>query len=270
MITVTGATGNLGGATLAALLDTVPASELTVVVRDPTKAAELAARGVTVRQGDYDDPESLRTAFAGTDTLLLVSSPDTTPGVRPRQHGNAIDAAAATGVRRIVYTSAIGADNGEGFLADHTATEALLRESGVAWTALRNTFYLHFLVNPGLAAAAEAGELTGADGGQPVNFASVPDLAAATAAALVADGLDNTVHELRGAVFTLPDLAETVAAVSGRTVAYRAVPPAEFGQGAFLWDLIASGLFAEPSTDLEKLLGRPATSLRDAVTAALA
>src|SRR3954447_3999701 len=98
MITVTGATGNLGGATLAALLDTVPAAELTAVVRDPAKAADLAARGVTVRQGDYDDPESLRAAFAGTDTLLLVSSPDITPGVRPRQHGNAIAAAAAAGV----------------------------------------------------------------------------------------------------------------------------------------------------------------------------
>jgi NAD(P)H dehydrogenase (quinone) len=270
MITVTGATGNLGGATLAALLDTVPATELTAVVRDPAKAADLAARGVAVRQGDYDDPAALRAAFAGTDTLLLVSSPDVTPGVRPRQHGNAIDAAKAAGVHRIVYTSAIGADNGVGFLADHTATEALLRESGVAWTALRNTFYLHFLVNPGLAAAVEAGELTAADGGQPVNFASVPDFAAAAAAALTTDGLENTVHELRGPVFTLPELAATVSAVSGRPVAYRAVPPAEFGQGAFMWDLIASGLFAEPSADLEKLLGRPATSLREAVSAALA
>ncbi|MGI5126349.1 NAD(P)H-binding protein [Pseudonocardia sp. CA-107938] len=270
MITVTGATGNLGSATLAVLLDTVPAAELTAVVRDPAKAADLAARGVTVRQGDYDDPASLRAAFAGTDTLLLISSPDVTPGVRPRQHGNAIDAAKAAGVGRIVYTSAIGADDAQGFLADHTATEALLRESGVAWTALRNTFYLHFLVNPGLAAAVEAGELTAADGGQPVNFASVPDLAAAAAAAVTTEGLENTVHELRGPVFTLPELAETLTAVSGRPVAYRAVPAAEFGQGAFMWDLISSGLFAEPSTDLDKLLGRPATSLREAVTAALA
>jgi len=95
-------------------------------------------------------------------------------------------------------------------------------------------------------------------------------LSACAAAALTTDGLENTVHELRGQVFTLPELAEAVAAASGRPVAYRAVPAAEFGQGAFLWDLIASGLFAEPSTDLEKLLGRPAVSLRDAVTAALA
>ncbi len=171
---------------------------------------------------------------------------------------------------RIVYTSAIGADAGEGFLADHTVTEGLLRASGISWTFLRNTFYLHFLVNPGLASAVEAGEFTAADGGQPVNFASVPDLAAAAAAALTTDGLEDTVHELRGPVFTLPELAETLAAASGRTVAYRAVPAAEFGEGAFLWNLISSGLFAEPSTDLDKLLGRPATTLRDAVTAALA
>ncbi|SHK69389.1 NAD(P)H dehydrogenase (quinone) [Pseudonocardia thermophila] len=269
MITVTGATGNLGGATIAALLETVPASELTAVVRNPAKAADLAAKGVTVRRGDYDDPDSLRAAFAGTDTLLLVSSPDTTPGVRPRQHGNAIDAAKASGVRRIVYTSAIGAENATGFLADHTVTEELLRTSGVAWTALRNTFYLHFLINPGLAAAVEAGELKAADGGRPVNFASVPDLAAAAAAALTEDGLENTVHELRGTVFTLPELAEVLAEVSGRPVAYRAVPSSEFGETAFMWDMIASGFFAEPSDDLENLVGRPPVSLRDAVAAAL-
>lgn len=270
MITVTGATGNLGRVVVEKLLDTVPADDVTVVVRDPAKVAELAARGVGVRQGDYDDAASLAAAFVGTDVLLLVSSPDTTPGTRPRQHGNAVDAARSAGVGRIVYTSAIGADDGQGFLADHTVTEALIRDSGLPYTFLRNTFYLRFLVNPGLAEAVASGELVGADGGRAVNFAGIPDLADATVAALTGSGHENAVHELRGQVFTLAELAATVAEVSGRPVTHREVPAADLGPGAFLHDLIASGLFAEGSDDLEKLAGHPPISLKAAVTAALA
>jgi NAD(P)H dehydrogenase (quinone) len=265
MITVTGATGNLGSAVVAKLLDVVPANEVAVVVRDPAKVADLAERGVDVRTGDYDDPASLATAFAGTDVLLLVSSPDTTPGVRPRQHGNAVDAAKAAGVGRIVYTSAIGADDGQGFLADHTTTEALIRDSGVPYTFLRNSFYLHFLVNPGL---AHTDEVLGATQGKQINFVGIPDLADATVAALTGDGLANTVHELRGQVFTLDELAATVAEATGRPVTYREVPSAELEAG-FVHDLIASGLFAEPSADLEKLAGHPPVSLKAAVSAAL-
>ncbi|GAA2542505.1 NAD(P)H-binding protein [Pseudonocardia hydrocarbonoxydans] len=266
MIAVTGVTGNLGRVVLDDLLTRVPATELVAVARDPEKAAGL---GVDVRRGDYDDPASLRAAFEGVDVLLLVSSPDVTPGVRPRQHGNAIDAAKAAGVGRIAYTSAIGAQDGQGFLADHTTTEALLRDSGVPHTLLRNTFYEEVLVNPGLRAVVEAGELLGADGGRPVNFATIRDLGLAASAALTGDGHAGVVYELRGPLWTLPDLAAVVSEVSGTPVAYRVVPSSELGPIGFVHDLIASGLFSEPAPDLEKLLGRPATSLRDAVTAAL-
>src|SRR5947209_5918949 len=124
MITVTGVTGKLGRIVVEDLLTRVPPAELSAVARTPEKAADL---GIDVRHGDYDDPASLRTAFAGTDVLLLVSSPDVTPGVRPRQHGNAITAAVEAGVGRIVYTSALHAQDGPGFLADHGVTENLLR-----------------------------------------------------------------------------------------------------------------------------------------------
>lgn len=267
MIAVTGVTGKLGRVVLDDLLTRVPATELVAVARDPEKAAGL---GVEVRRGDYDDPASLRAAFEGVDVLLLVSSPDVTPGVRPRQHGNAIDAAKAAGVGRIAYTSAIGAQDGQGFLADHTTTEALLRDSGVPHTLLRNTFYEEVLVNPGLRAVVDAGELLGADGGRPVNFATIRDLGLAASATLTGEGHAGVVYELRGPLWTLPDLAAVLSEVSGTPVAYRAVPSSELGPIGFVHDLIASGLFSEPSPDLEKLLGRPGTSLREAVTAALA
>lgn len=112
MVVLTGVTGKLGRVVVEDLLTRVPAAELAVMVRDSRKAADLAERGVEVRSGDYADPPSLRTAFAGADVLLFVSSSDTTPGVRPLQHANVIAAAKATGVGRIVYTSIIGAGPG--------------------------------------------------------------------------------------------------------------------------------------------------------------
>lgn len=269
MIVITGATGKLGGLVVEDLLERVPAGELAAVAREPGKAADLAARGVDVRQGDYEDPASLRTAFAGADVLLLVSSPEITPGTRPRQHGNAIDAAVAAGVGRIVYTSAIGAQDGPGFLADHTTTEALLDASGLPHTLLRNTFYMEVLVNPGLAAVVEEGELRAADGGRPVNFATIADLALAASATLTGDEHAGATYELRGPLWTLPDLARTLGEVSGRPVEYRAVPVDELGPAGFVHGLIASGLFAEPSGDMEKLIGRRPTGLRQAVEAAL-
>jgi NAD(P)H dehydrogenase (quinone) len=269
MYVITGVTGKLGRVAIEDLLTRVPATEVAAVARDPRKAADLAERGVDVRQGDYEDPASLRAAFAGADVLLLVSGSDITPGARSRQHGNAIDAAVAAGVGRVVYTSAIGAENGQGFLADHTATEKLLAESGLPHTLLRNTFYMELLVNPGLRAAVDAGELLGADNGVPVNLATITDLGTAASVTVSGDGHAGAVYELRGPVWTLTDLARTLSEVSGKDVAYKPVPADELGQAAFVHQLIASGLFSEPAGDLEKLIGRPPTSLLEAVEGAL-
>jgi NAD(P)H dehydrogenase (quinone) len=269
MITVTGVTGKLGRIVIEDLLTRVPASELVAVARTPEKAADLAARGVEVRAGDYDDQASLEAAFAGADVLLLVSSPDVTPGVRPRQHGTAIDAAKAAGVGRVVYTSAVHAQDGPGFLADHGVTEDLLRDSGLPYTLLRNTFYSEALVNPGLKEAVAAGELKAADGGIPVNFATIHDMGLGASQVLSTEGHAGATYEIRGPLWTVEELAATVSDMSGTPVTYRAVPAGDLGPAAFVHELIASGLFNEPSDDLEKLLGRPVTSLRAAVKDAL-
>jgi NAD(P)H dehydrogenase (quinone) len=269
MITVTGVTGNLGRVVIEDLLTRVPASELVAVARIPEKAADLAARGVEVRYGDYDDPASLETAFAGADVLLFVSGSDITPGVRVRQHGNVIDAAKASGVGRVVYTSAVHAQDGPGFLSDHGATENLLRDSGLPHTLLRNTFYSEALVNPGLKEAVAAGELKAADGGVRVNFATIHDMGLAASQVLSTDGHAGATYEIRGPLWTVEELAATVSDVSGTPVAYRAVSADDLGPAGFVHQLIASGLFSEPSEDLEKLLGRPVTSLRAAVEDAL-
>ena len=103
-ILVTGATGKFGTKVVETLLKTVPASQLAVSVRKPEKAEGLRARGVEVRHGDFDYPETLDSAFAGIDRLLIISA-DGDNETRIRQHANAVAAAERAGVKFIAYTS---------------------------------------------------------------------------------------------------------------------------------------------------------------------
>jgi hypothetical protein len=129
------------------LLERVPARELILVTRHPAKLSEFAARGASVRRGDFDDPASLPAAFAGGERMLLIST-DKVGGGRPAQHGRAIDAAVRAGVRHIAYTSFVNADvPGHPAIScsEHRDTEPLVKGSGVDWTILRNNQYAEAL-----------------------------------------------------------------------------------------------------------------------------
>ncbi len=275
MIIVTGASGKLGGAAVRALLETVPAEQVGVLARSAEKVADLAAAGVRVHVGDYEDPASLKAAFTGADGLLFVSGSDVTPGVRERQHGNVVRAAADAGVGHVVYTSAIGADRpgAPAFLADHTLTEELLRDSGLPATPLRNTFYSDMFVNPGVVATAlEAGETVAADGGRALHTATSADLARAAAGVVAGGPQEHAGHayELRGPLWTYDELAATIAAESGPPVSLRRVPLDQGPAPACIGEVVSSGRFAEPSEDRATLRGRPATGMPELVRAALA
>src|SRR5450759_1256773 len=130
MIVVTAATGEFGRLVVDSLVNRVPAGEVAVAVRNPGKAEDLAGRGVQIRFGEYDEPGSLREAFAGVDRLLFISSPDI--GAREDQHRNVVTAARDAGVGLLVYTSGLGADViDEGVLGEHHATELLIGDSGL-------------------------------------------------------------------------------------------------------------------------------------------
>src|ERR1700761_7327019 len=103
MIVVTGATGNLGKHVIRQLLEKVPASQIAVAVRSASKAADLAAQGITVRVADYSQPATVEAAFAGAEKVLLISSSEV--GQRTTQHQAVIDAAKKVGVKHVVYTS---------------------------------------------------------------------------------------------------------------------------------------------------------------------
>ena len=281
---VTGASGQLGRLTVQALLSQgVAASDVVATARNLDSIADLAALGVATRAADYTDPASLKLAFEGVDRALLVSS--SAVGERVAQHGNVIDAARDAGVELLGYTSIARADSTKMILAEeHRATEELLAASGLPVVLLRNSWYLENYTGQA-ATALEHGAVLGAAGEGRVSAATRADFAAAAAAALVADDQAGRVHELGGDVsFTLGEYAAALAAESGTPVAYRDLPAAELsaalaGAGlpeayaAILADSdlgLARGELFTDSGDLSRLIGRPTTTLAEAIRAALA
>ncbi|MEV1108328.1 MULTISPECIES: SDR family oxidoreductase [unclassified Micromonospora] len=280
---VTGATGRLGRLVIEHLLDAgVPAAEIAAVVRSPQKAADLAARGVEIRQADYDDPSTLPGAVAGVRRLLLISGD--TPGQRVPQHTAVIDAARLAGVQRLVYTSILKADTTTNPLApEHKATEEVLAASGLSYTVLRNGWYTENYTDQ-LPQYLASGTILGATGGSKVSAAPRTDYAAAAAAALTRNEGGNTVYELGGTAFTFDELADAVTELTGTTVVHRDMSTAELasalrnvgldaGTAGFVAALdhsIAIGELATDSDDLSRLIGRPTTGLRNAIRAARA
>ncbi|NTV75934.1 MAG: NAD(P)H-binding protein, partial [Holophaga sp.] len=131
MIAITGASGQLGRLVIHDLLRRVPASQLIALARKPESVQDL---GVQARPADYERPETLATALAGVEKLLLISSNEM--GRRTPQHKAVIDAARQAGVKLLVYTSVLRADTSPlGLAPEHAETEAYLKASGIGDTA---------------------------------------------------------------------------------------------------------------------------------------
>jgi NAD(P)H dehydrogenase (quinone) len=282
-LVVTGASGHLGRLTVQALLDRgVAANRIIATARTTESLADLADRGVVVRHADYSDPQSLKEAFAGADRVLLVSS--SAVGQRIEQHGNVVDAAREAGVDLIAYTSAPRADTTEMLLAaEHAATERLIRDSGLNYVFLRNSWYLENYTEQ-LATTLEHKAILGSAGSGRVSGASRADYAAAAAAVVAGDGPRNHTYELGGdTAFTLGEYAEILSGLVGETIAYVDQPPAEYQ--AFLESVglpepmarlmadsdvaVARGDLLVESGDLSRLIGRPTVGLTDAIRTAL-
>ena len=283
MIAITGATGHLGRLVIAALLaQGVPAGEIVAIVRDAGKAADLAARGVQVRQADYDRPDALTAALRGVDKLLLVSSSQV--GRRAAQHRNVVDAARAAGVTLLAYTSIPKADTSRMLLADeHKATEGMIRAAGLPFVFLRNGWYTENYTD-NLAPTLQHGALLGSAGEGRFTPATRADYAAAAAAVLTGPGHENAMYELGGdESVSLADLAAEISTQSGTPVTYRDLPAGEYAaaltgaglpaaRAALLADAdlgIARGDLTTESGDLRRLIGRPTTTLADAVRTGL-
>lgn len=278
---LTGATGQLGKFALAALVERVGANNVVALARDPGKLADWAAKGVAVREADYDRPETLAPALAGVDRLLLIAGNAT--GQRERQHGAVIDAAKAAGVKLIAYTSILhGRANPIGLAGEHAATEDLLAASGIPTVLLRHGWYTDNYVG-NLAPSIASGQIIGSAGEGRISAAPRSDMGEADAIALI-EGKGGEVHEIAGdQAFTMADLAAEVSRQSGKPVAYVNMAPADYsaalqavGLPEYVGKLLADSSFQtsqgalfDESGDLSRLLGRPTTAMADVVAGAL-
>ncbi|MFD5282058.1 SDR family oxidoreductase [Streptomyces rubrogriseus] len=280
-IVVTGATGHLGRHVVRQLLDKVPADQVTAVVRNRDKAADLADLGVRLAVADYNSPETFDTVFAAGDRVLLISGNEFDKG-RVRQHTVVIEAAKKAGVALLAYTSAPSSLKAA-LADDHRATEEVLVGSGVPYTLLRNGWY-HENYTEQLAPVLEHGAVVQAAGEGRISSASRADYAAAAVAVLTGEGHENTSYELGGdEAWSFAEYAAELSRRTGREIAYKPVSVEDYtailtgaGVPGPLADVfagvdaaIAKGELVVSTGDLSRLAGRPTTPLAEAVAVAL-
>ncbi|MEO6340337.1 MAG: SDR family oxidoreductase [Caulobacteraceae bacterium] len=288
-IIVTGATGNFGSEVTALLMEQVGPEALILITRKPERLAHLAAKGATVRRGDFDDPASLPAAFEGGERMLLISTARV--GSRVGQHGNAITAAAKVGVKQIAYTSFIGVqgDNPAIVTKDHRATEELMRASGTGWTALRDSQYSEAAAQVMAPQFLPSGKWVSNSGDGQIAMVSRADCVACAAAVLTTPGHVNKAYDITGpALISFRDICEMVSEISGKALEYIPITDEEmYGvfdaagvpreasddpvNAAIPWcsdDMVSfsrairEGHFAIISDHVQRLLGRPPVTLR--------
>jgi NAD(P)H dehydrogenase (quinone) len=283
-ILVTGATGHLGRLAIDALLARgVAPADIAALVRDRGRAGDLAERGIDVRVGSFEDPASLDAALAGIDRLLFISGSEV--GQRVAQHQNVVDAAVRAGVELVAYTSIVRADTSPLRLAEeHRATEKALADSGLPHVLLRNSWYIENYTAQ-VPQHLEHGVVLGAAGQGRVSAATRADYAEAAAVVITSADQAGQVHELGGDdAFTLSEYAAALSEQSGTPVAYRDLSVEDYAAalvGAGLPEAYAHalasgddglkhGALLVETGDLSRLIGRPTTSLADALRSALA
>ncbi|MBU9610635.1 NAD(P)H-binding protein [Burkholderia multivorans] len=280
MYAITGATGHLGRKVIASLKGRIPASSVVAVARSAARATDL---GVAVREADYADIAALEIAFAGIEKLLLISS--SSLDARQAEHANVIAAAKKARVQHIVYTSLLHAQRWTvDFKDDHLQTEKWIVESGLNYTMLRNGWYWENNTMR-LPAAVHFGSLIGSAGDARISWASRQDFADAAVAVLTGAGHDGKTYELAGdTAYTFEELAAEAERQSGRSVVYKKFPEADFAAALEKVGLpkpmalmvaeieargVSTGVLEDDSGVLSKLIGRPTTTIKQAVSEAL-
>ena len=281
-IGITGAGGQLGGSVLNELFARgAKPGEIVAITRSPEKLSSVAAKGVTVRAGDFDAPAGLAAAFKGIDTLLIVPTSDLRPGARTPQHKAAVNAAKAAGVRHVVYVSTVAVRPGQDLLQSHHETEQAVYASGMAWTIARMGLYWENLFHGALQHALSSGAYA-ATGTAPVANLSRDDIAAALAGLLLGKGHEGSIYHLTGTVALSPaEIAATIGKVFGKPVQVAAVTDAQYAGGlkaAGLPDFVVDAMLALEQTgakgmldlvtgDVHRLSGRKPTALADFLSA---
>jgi NAD(P)H dehydrogenase (quinone) len=271
MLALTGSTGAVGGLVARALADLAPR----LVVRDPSRAPDL---GLELRKANYADRDAAIAALEDVDVLFMVSASEARD--RRDQHRAFVSAAAASGVRHVVYTSFAGAASDATFTLgrDHHDAEQAIRESGMTFTFLRDNFYADVLPM----FADGSGVIRGPAGHGRVAAVArreVADVASAVLREPTAHA-DATYLLTGPEALTLTEVAERAGIVLGRELRYveetveeayasrRAAYDAEDWQldaWVSTYTAIADGSCATVTDDVVRVTGHPARTLEQAL-----
>lgn len=220
-IAVTTASGNLGSTIINHLKQEIGAGNIIGIARTPEKAKSL---GIEIRKGDYNNKEEFVSALNGVDTVLLVSGMDH-PDKRIQQHRNAIEAAKENGVKKIVYTSIIGADKGNAFspiVASNRQTEEDIKSSGLQWAIGRNGLY----IEPDLEyieTYKKEGAIINSAADGLCGYTSRQELAFAYFKLLIDDSLNGETYNLFGEPITQQQLADAINKACNLTLEYKSI-----------------------------------------------
>lgn len=271
-LAVTGATGALGGSVARRLAERGLAQRL--IVRNAERAPSLP--GADVAEASYEEGEALADALRGIETVFFVSGHEAAD--RESVHRSAVDAFVAAGVRRVVYTSFLGASPEASFTfaRTHHATEEMIRATGMDFAFLRPSFYLDYVADW----ADAEGVIRGPAGDGRIAWVAREDLAEAAAVVLSTEGHDGRTYDLTGdELLTLDQTAARLTEATGTTYrfqnesrdqayasrrqGYPGTPEWELDGWVGTYLAIARGEMAVASGSVEELTGHATQGIAD-------
>lgn len=279
-IGISGASGQLGRATLAELAARRGDHHIVGISRSPDTVQTLAE----ARHGDYDHPETLIRAYDGLDRLLIIPSAELRSGLRSRQLVAAIDASMQAGVKHIVLMSAAGThEEAEPSIgAAYWTAEQHLMKTALRWSILRMNYFAESMAQE-IDMSVGRGVLAGL-GEERVAYVSRDDVAAAAAGILLSEGHAGAIYNATGpAVVTGAERAAIVAKITGEPVNFAVVTEDQLRAGLSQANVpegvvnamisiksnFVAGAFDIVTSDVKRFSGRPPQPLREVLATAL-
>jgi NAD(P)H dehydrogenase (quinone) len=277
MIAITGANGNLGKATIQFLMQKVAPTNIVAIVRNPETVNDFKEQGIIIRQGDYNDYDTLKQVFKGVETVLQISTIGVGMETAKQQEKNVVGAMVENNVKYIVYTSMVQARPNTIFQGTETQyyTEEQIKKTKIPYTFFRNSMYMESIPEL-IGSAMRTNEIRYPSGSGKVSFVSRNDIAEALANVLTENIHQNQIYEITGnRAYTFDELAKLIspgmkhidiADILFREELINCQMPVE------VVDLLASmakginlGEFSYVDNTLEKLLDRESLSLNEYV-----
>ena len=242
-VAITAASGNLGKAIINQLLKTLPSEQIIGIARTVEKAKDL---GVEIKQGDYNNKQQFVEALKGINTVLVVSGMDA-PDKRIVQHRGIIEAAKEAGVKKIVYTSIIGAEEGNSFspiVVSNRQTEKDVIESGLDWVIGRNGLYIEPDIDY-IETYKKEGKIANCAGDGKCSYTTRDELAYAYSKMILDDKHNRNIYNLSGTAITQQELTEYMNEAFGTNLYYESMSVEDYlvertkELGEFMGNIIA-------------------------------